>query len=95
MTRHFDGQEGVVYSDMVIRPTPEQNHSRGIMKVDQNSTLISGRAGGYPTGLLHRLGREREEARNRKLLRENPLADWELRVGNHRVFYKDYRSYGS
>ena len=28
-----------------------------------------------------------EEARNCKLLRENPLADWELRVGNHRVFY--------
>jgi len=28
------------------------------------------------------------ETRNRKPLRENPLADWELRVGAHRVFYE-------
>ena len=27
------------------------------------------------------------ETPNRKLLRENPLADWELRVGRFRVFY--------
>lgn len=27
------------------------------------------------------------ETRNRKLLRESPLADWELRVGRFRVFY--------
>ncbi len=27
------------------------------------------------------------ETRNRKLLRQNPLADWELRVGPYRVFY--------
>jgi mRNA interferase RelE/StbE len=26
--------------------------------------------------------------RARKLLRENPLADWELRVGEYRVFYE-------
>jgi len=25
--------------------------------------------------------------RHRKLLRDNPLADWELRVGEYRVFY--------
>jgi mRNA-degrading endonuclease RelE of RelBE toxin-antitoxin system len=25
--------------------------------------------------------------RHRKLLRENPLADWELRVGQYRVLY--------
>ena len=25
--------------------------------------------------------------RHRKLLRTNPLADWELRVGDYRVFY--------
>lgn len=29
-----------------------------------------------------------DETRNRKLLRENPLADWELRVGRFRVFYE-------
>jgi mRNA-degrading endonuclease RelE of RelBE toxin-antitoxin system len=27
------------------------------------------------------------ETRNRKLLRESTLADWELRVGRYRVFY--------
>ncbi len=25
--------------------------------------------------------------RHRKLMRQNPLADWELRVGEYRVFY--------
>ena len=29
-----------------------------------------------------------QATRNRKLLRENPLADWELRVGRFRVFYE-------
>ena len=29
-----------------------------------------------------------EETRNRKLLRDNPVADWELRVGEFRVFYE-------
>lgn len=28
-----------------------------------------------------------EETRNRKRLRPNRLAEWELRVGDHRVFY--------
>ncbi len=32
-------------------------------------------------------GEPAREGRNRKLLRENPLADWELRVGRFRVFY--------
>jgi len=27
------------------------------------------------------------ETKNRKLLRESALADWELRVGRYRVFY--------
>lgn len=27
------------------------------------------------------------ETRNRKMLRDNPLAPWELRVGKYRVFY--------
>ncbi len=29
----------------------------------------------------------KEKTRNKKLLRENPLADWELRVGLYRIFY--------
>lgn len=28
-----------------------------------------------------------QETRNRKLLRENPIATWELRLGDVRVFY--------
>ena len=28
------------------------------------------------------------ESRNQKLLRPNPLAPWELRVGNIRIFYE-------
>ena len=28
------------------------------------------------------------ETRNRKLLRPNPLAPWELRIGNLRIFYE-------
>ena len=28
-----------------------------------------------------------QKTRHRKRLRENPLATWELRVGDHRVFY--------
>jgi len=27
------------------------------------------------------------ETRNRKMLRDNPLAPWELRIGKYRVFY--------
>lgn len=27
------------------------------------------------------------ETKNRKLLRDNPMASWELRVGKYRVFY--------
>lgn len=29
-----------------------------------------------------------KESRNRKPLRENPLAPWELRLGKYRVFYR-------
>ena len=28
------------------------------------------------------------ETKNRKPLRENPIASWELRVGKHRIFYE-------
>lgn len=31
--------------------------------------------------------RPNEETRNKKLLRKNPMADWELRVDPYRVFY--------
>ena len=35
-----------------------------------------------------------EESRNRKLLRGNPIADWELRVQKYRVFYEVDRDHG-
>ena len=28
------------------------------------------------------------ETRNRKRLRDNPVAPWELRIGNYRIFYE-------
>jgi len=28
-----------------------------------------------------------EKTRNKKFLRENPLADWELRIDSYRIFY--------
>lgn len=33
-----------------------------------------------------------DPTRNRKQLEDNPLAPWELRVGNFRVFYDVHRS---
>ena len=32
------------------------------------------------------------ETKNRKVLRENPIATWELRVGKYRVFYEVNRA---
>jgi mRNA interferase RelE/StbE len=32
------------------------------------------------------------ETRNRKILRENPIASWELRIGKFRIFYEITRS---
>lgn len=29
-----------------------------------------------------------QETRNRKALRENPIAPWELRIGKYRIFYE-------
>ena len=31
------------------------------------------------------------ETKNRKLLRDNPIASWELRIGKYRVFYASGR----
>lgn len=36
----------------------------------------------------HLLYEPLSETRNRKLLRPNPVAPWELRIGNLRVFYE-------
>ncbi len=51
-----------------------------IAKADRNVILNDVR-----TQLLHQ---PNVETKNRKLLRENVLADWELRIGKYRVFYE-------
>jgi len=32
------------------------------------------------------------ETKNRKLLRDNPISSWELRVGKYRVFYEVHKT---
>lgn len=56
------------------------SHMEALRRYDRNAILNTIKA-----QLLHTPA---EETRNRKLLRENPLADWELRVGRFRVFYE-------
>jgi mRNA-degrading endonuclease RelE of RelBE toxin-antitoxin system len=56
------------------------SHLEALRRYDRNTILDAIRE-----QLPHR---PEEETRNRKQLRENPLADWELRVGPHRVFYE-------
>lgn len=55
------------------------NHMRTYKKFEQQMILdaIEAQLSYEPT----------VETRNRKRLGENELSDWELRVGNHRVFY--------
>ena len=31
---------------------------------------------------------KKQETENRKMLRDNPIAPWELRVGKYRIFYE-------
>jgi mRNA-degrading endonuclease RelE of RelBE toxin-antitoxin system len=58
---------------------PAREHLKGFRKRDQRIVV----------GAIERqlVDRPEQPARNRKKLEENPLAPWELRVGNYRVFY--------
>ncbi|MGA2659769.1 MAG: type II toxin-antitoxin system RelE/ParE family toxin [Verrucomicrobiota bacterium] len=54
-------------------------HLEGFRKFDRN-IILDGIKAQLPFEPLR-------ETRNRKPLRPNPLADWELRIREHRVFY--------
>jgi mRNA-degrading endonuclease RelE of RelBE toxin-antitoxin system len=64
----------------VIKFTPTaSDHVRAYRKFEQQIILE-----GIEEHLLHE---PTVATRNRKWLAENPLADWELRIGRFRVFY--------
>ncbi len=56
------------------------NHLESIRRYDRKAILDAVRE-----NLLYS---PNEQTTHRKLLRENPIADWELRVGSYRVFYE-------
>jgi mRNA-degrading endonuclease RelE of RelBE toxin-antitoxin system len=63
-----------------IEFTPEaMDDLRSLRKYEQQQII-----GAIEAQLLHEPA---HETRNRKRLRPNRLAEWELRVGSHRVFY--------
>lgn len=58
---------------------PAYRHLRAFRRFDRNRILDS-----IKEQLIYK---PQEETRNKKCLRQNPLADWELRVAPYRVFY--------
>lgn len=58
---------------------PAYRHLEGFRRFDRNRILDN-----IKKQLIYR---PNEETRNKKLLRKNPLADWELRIDPHRIFY--------
>ncbi len=58
---------------------PAYRHLKAFRRYDRNRILD-----GIKEQLIHK---PQEETRNKKLLRQNPLADWELRIQPYRVFY--------
>lgn len=64
----------------VVLSEPAYRHLDGLRRYDRARVLaaIRNQLSDRPT----------EESRNRKQLRANPLADWELRVQPFRVFYE-------
>ena len=58
---------------------PAYRHLEAFRKFDRNRILDN-----IKNQLIYK---PNDVTRNKKLLRDNPLADWELRVGPYRVFY--------
>ncbi len=58
---------------------PAYRHPEAFRRFDRNRILDN-----IKKQLIYK---PNEETRNKKLLRENPLADWELRIAPYRVFY--------
>jgi len=63
----------------VVLTRAAYRHLEALRRYDRNRVLDAIRA--------HLAVRPTEETRNKKLLRDNPLADWEVRVQPFRVFY--------
>jgi len=63
----------------VVLTRPAYRHLEALRRYDRNRVLDAIRS--------NLTARPTEESRNQKLLRDNPLADWELRVQPFRVFY--------
>lgn len=63
----------------VVLTKPAYRHLEALRRYDRNRILdaIKEQLQSHPD----------EETRNRKLLRDNPIADWELRVQPFRIFY--------
>lgn len=59
---------------------PAYRHLESFRRYDRNRILD-----GIKEQLTHS---PNEETRNKKMLRENPLSDWELRIHPFRVFYE-------
>jgi len=59
---------------------PAYRHLEALKRYERNRVLDAIKA--------HLRFHPDEEMRNKKLLRDNPLADWELRVQPFRVFYE-------
>lgn len=64
-----------------VRLTDDAKDDLGYLRVFEQKIILE--------GIRSSLGDEPlTESRNRKPLRENPLAPWELRLGKYRVFYR-------
>lgn len=63
-----------------IELTPEADRHLAGLTARQRATLLDG----IERQLVHA---PTEETRNRKPMRPNPLAPWELRIGSLRVYY--------
>lgn len=63
-----------------ITYSPDAEEHLRILPVHQQRTVLDA----VEEQLAHR---PTVETRNRKLMRPNPLAPWELRIGNLRVYY--------
>lgn len=77
MPEAYGSLDGVAYRIRYARPT--EQHFAHLSRVQQKAVLddIDKQLMDQPT----------VQTRNRKRMRPNPLATWELRIGNLRVYY--------
>jgi mRNA-degrading endonuclease RelE of RelBE toxin-antitoxin system len=76
-----DNSEQIAMSTYTVEFTAEAREDLSYYSAFERKTILA--------GIRAQLTEEPDlETRNRKQLRENPLATWELRIGNYRVFYE-------